>query len=212
MLKRFMPIAEGKLQPVVTNPYEQILYDLYAKIRAVDEALVGPVFREQAVWAIAQVDQERKHCRGMGALLQLRQKDSAAGWVAALMAYAMDLHLLPSERASVIHIEKAYAYLAIIDNEIESYDKEVAASGTNGVVNLVQMQADDTGCSIAASKRILWVLYRELELEYFELVAKREASVEGCSETLKSYMKGLECVMGGNEVWSGYSERYHPAG
>ena len=133
-------------------------------------------------------------------------------WVTALMAYAMDLYLLPSERASIVHIEKAYAYLAIIDNEIESYDKEVAASGRNGVVNLVQMQADDTGCSIAASKRILWVLYRELQLEFLELVAKREASAEGCSETLKSYMKGLECVMGGNEVWSGYSERYHPAG
>ena len=133
-------------------------------------------------------------------------------WVAALMAYAMDLHLSPSERASIIHIEKAYGYLATIDNEIESYDKEVAASGRNGAANVVQMLADDTGCSIAASKRILWVLYRELELEFLELVAKREASAEGCSETLKSYMKGLECVMGGNEVWSGYSERYHPVG
>lgn len=133
-------------------------------------------------------------------------------WVAALMAYAMDLHLLPSERASIIHIDKAYAYLAIIDNEIESYDKEVAASGRNAVVNLVQMQADETGCSIAASKRILWVLYRELELEYLELVAKREASVEGCSETLKSYMVGLEYIMGGNEIWARYTERYHPAG
>ncbi|KAI4222139.1 MAG: hypothetical protein L6R36_006381 [Xanthoria steineri] len=192
MLKRFMPIAEGKIQPVATNPYEQILYDLYAKLRAVDEAPVETMFREMAVWALAQVDQERKQCKGMGALLELRQRDSAAGWVAALMAYAMGLHLLPSERASIIHIEKAYAYLAIIDNEIESYDKEVAASGKNGVVNLVQMQADDTGCSIAASKRILWVLYRELQLEFLELVAKREASAEGCSETLKSYMKGLD--------------------
>lgn len=78
MLKRFMPIAEGKVQPVATNPYERILYDICAKMRAVDEAPVEPVLRGMAVWANAQVDQERKHCRGMGALLQLRHRDSAA--------------------------------------------------------------------------------------------------------------------------------------
>ena len=79
MLKRFMPVVEGKLQPVVTNPYEQILYDTYAKMRAVNDALVEPVSREMATWAYTQVDQERKHCTGMGALLQLRVRDSAAG-------------------------------------------------------------------------------------------------------------------------------------
>lgn len=74
---------------------------------------------------------------------------------------------------------------------------------------MVQIQADEKGCSIAAAKRILWVLCREWELQHFDLVAKREASAEGSSDTLKSYMKGVEYVMGGNEIWSRSSRRYH---
>lgn len=237
MFKRFLPIVEGRVQPIRTNPYEWILYDLRAMMRAFNEALAELVFRELAVWANAQVDQGRNNCRGMGAFLQLRYRDVGSGCVymlliwlrahekdkainticpnrfaAAMMAYALDLHLSPSEQASIIEIEKLYAYHAIVVNEIESYDKEVRASGQNGLQNMVQIQADETGCSVAAAKRILWVLCREWELQYLELVAKREASAEGCSETLKSYMKGLEYVMGGNEVWSRYTRRYHQAG
>ncbi|KAL8753316.1 MAG: hypothetical protein Q9199_005139 [Rusavskia elegans] len=237
MFKRFLPIVEGRVQPVRTNPYEWILYDLRAMMRAINEDLAESVSREMAVWANAQVDQGRNNFRGMGAFLQLRCRDSGSGcvymlliwlrahekdkaintkcpnrFVAAMMAYALDLHISPMEQASIIEIEKLYAYHASVVNDIESYDKEVRASGQNGLQNMVQIQADETGCSTAAAKRILWVLCREWELQYLELVAKREASAEGCSETLKSYMKGLEYVMGGNEIWNGYTRRYHQAG
>ncbi|KAL8867312.1 MAG: hypothetical protein Q9198_008565 [Flavoplaca austrocitrina] len=130
------------------------------------------------------------------------------------MAYAMDLRLLPSELTSIAAIQDSYSKLGIIVNDIESYEKEVRSferSQAEGgmILNMVQMQADETGCSKAAAKRVLWVLCREWELEHLEMVAKREASLEGCSETLKSYMKGLEYILGGNEVWSRYTRRYH---
>lgn len=140
-------------------------------------------------------------------------------FVAAAMAYAMDIRLSASELASISKIEDSYSKLGIIVNDVESYEKEIRSfkhSQAEGgkVLNMVQMQADETGCSVAAAKRVLWVLCREwelehLELEHLELVAEREADPEGCSDSLRVYLKGLEYILGGNEVWSRYTQRYH---
>lgn len=134
------------------------------------------------------------------------------------MAYALDLHLSPAELESIAHIDYSYAKLAIIGNDIVSYDKERRAAeryeaaddkARNKMLNMVQMQADETGCSIAAAKRMLWVLCREWEVEHLEMVREREARAEGCSEALKAYMKGIEYVLGGNELWGCFSKRYN---
>lgn len=130
------------------------------------------------------------------------------------MAYGMELRLSASELASIASIEDSYSKLAVIVNDIESYDKEVRSfecSQAEGgkILNMVQMQVDETGCSVTAAKRVLWVLCREWELEHLEMVALREARPEGCSATLRAYMNGLEYLMGGNEVWSRYTQRYH---
>ncbi|KAI4251519.1 MAG: hypothetical protein L6R42_008355 [Xanthoria sp. 1 TBL-2021] len=135
-------------------------------------------------------------------------------FVAAAMAYAMDIRLSASELASIGKIEDSYSKLGIIGNDIEDYEKEIRSfehSQAEGgqILNMVQMQADETGCSVAAAKRVLWVLCREWELEHLELVAEREANPEGCSDTLRVYLKGLEYILGGNEVWSRYTQRYH---
>ena len=66
-------------------------------------------------------------------------------------------------------------------------------------VNIVMLQAKETGVSWEAAKRVLWTLCREWELEHLDLVAKREMAAEGCDEDLNIYMKGLEYVLGGNE-------------
>ncbi|KAL8756243.1 MAG: hypothetical protein Q9199_003065 [Rusavskia elegans] len=106
------------------------------------------------------------------------------------MAYAMDIRLSASELASISKIEDSYSKLGIIVNDIESYEKEIRSfehSQAEGgkILNMVRMQADETGCSVAAAKRVLWVLCREWELEHLELVAEREANPEGCSDTLR---------------------------
>lgn len=72
-------------------------------------------------------------------------------------------------------------------------------------VNMVMLQAKETG----GGKRVLWTLCREWELEHLDLVAKREMAAEGCDEDLKIYMEGLEYVLGDNEEWSTYTQKYH---
>ncbi|KAI4203815.1 MAG: hypothetical protein LQ348_001381 [Seirophora lacunosa] len=213
LYKRLITLAEGRAQPDRTNPYEWMTYDVFAKMRAVDHDLTEAVFRAMALCVTSQVDEERNRYTGMRALLQQRCKESGARFASAVMAYALDLRLSPSEVASITDIEESYSKLAVVINEIKSYDKEVRSfnpnqAGGGTILNMVQTQADDTGCSVAGAKRILWVLCREWELEHLDLVARREASSDGCSETLKAYMKGLEYIMAGNEVWSGYTPRY----
>ncbi|KAI4115647.1 MAG: hypothetical protein LQ345_003804 [Seirophora villosa] len=213
LYKRLITLAEGRAQPDRTSPHEWITYDVFAKMRAVDQDLTEAVTRGMTLCVTSQLDEERERSTGMRALLQQRCKEAGASFISTLMAYGLDLRLSPSEVASITDIEESYAKLGIVVNEITSYDKEVRSfnpnqAGGGTVLNMVQTQADDTGCSVAAAKRILWVLCREWELEHLDLVARREASSDGCSDTLKAYMKGLEYIMGGNEVWSGYTPRY----
>jgi len=43
------------------------------------------------------------------------------------------------------------------------------------------------------------------------MVKKRESDMDRGEEdeALKVYMKGLELILGGNEKWSEYTQRYH---
>lgn len=130
------------------------------------------------------------------------------------MRYAMDLKVTQQALDSAPVILESYSRLGIVVNDIYSLAKELHAWNihhTEGgqVLNMVVMQAEETGTSYEAAKRVLWVLCREWELEHFELIAQREAALEGCSEDLRVYMKGLEYVLGGNEEWSSYTGRYH---
>ena len=115
-----------------------------------------------------------------------------------------------------------YSSFGMIVNDIYSYEKEVRAYSQQGmegaeILNAVELQALDTGVSKAAAKRILWVLCRELELEFLDLVQAKKAEMElaeldGKGEKngdMRSYMRGLEGIMSGNEKWSAYTGRYH---
>ena len=128
----------------------------------------------------------------------------------------MDLRLTPSTLASIHDIEISYSRLGIVVNDIHSFDKEVRAyaqnpTDTGKVLNMVAMQAQETGVSFASAKRVLWVLCREWEVLHLEMVKKRESDMARGEEdeALKVYMKGMELVLGGNERWSEYTRRYH---
>ncbi|KAL8864572.1 MAG: hypothetical protein Q9198_009780, partial [Flavoplaca austrocitrina] len=146
LYKRIISIAQGKVQPDRNKPIEWITYDVWAGMRSVDEALTESLFQNVLLCVRAQVDEARNRCTGMRALLDQRYKESGAGLVAAAMAYAMDLHLTPAELASISHIEDSYSKLAIIVNDIESYEKEIRSFERNQAeggktLNMVQMQA-----------------------------------------------------------------------
>ena len=130
------------------------------------------------------------------------------------MRYAMDLKVTVEALDTIHAISESYSKLGIIVNDIYSFAKELRAWNTNGkegaqILNMVMLQANETGISWEAAKRVLWILCREWELEHIDMVTRRETAAEGCDEDLKVYMKGLEYVLGGNEIWSAYTQRYH---
>ena len=134
----------------------------------------------------------------------------------------MDLNVSEANLEAIKDIEISYSNLGIIINDIYSFEKEVRAYSKGGmecskVLNMVQMQALETGVSYASAKRLLWVLCREWELQHQEMVQRKEVELdlhglEGkgeANEDLRVYLKGLEHVLSGNERWSEYTERYH---
>ena len=134
----------------------------------------------------------------------------------------MDLRVSDADRESIKEIEMLYSSFGMIVNDIYSYEKEVRAYNAKGmegaeILNAVELQALDTGVSTTSAKRILWVLCRELELEFLDLVQAKKTEMdlvetEGNGEKnrdMKNYMRGLEGIMSGNEKWSAYTGRYH---
>ena len=126
----------------------------------------------------------------------------------------MDLHISTEVLDSLQGIHDSYAKLTLIVNDILSFDKELHALQTSGqegahMFNIVKIMARDGGVSIAAAKRICYVLVRELEIEHERLVAKRKEEPDGRDESLNSYLYALGCLIGGNEAWSLTTARYH---
>lgn len=134
----------------------------------------------------------------------------------------MDLHISEANLKSLKEVEESYSRLAICVNDIHSFEKEVRAYAKHKsegakVLNMVQMQALETGVGHASAKRILWVLCREWELQQIDLIEQTEMQLdlegqEGRgekNEDLRLYLEGLEYVISGNEKWSGYTKRYY---
>ncbi|KAI4280330.1 MAG: hypothetical protein L6R38_004547 [Xanthoria sp. 2 TBL-2021] len=85
LYKRLIPIAQGKVQPDRTDPYEWITYDVWASMRAVDEALTEAVLQGALLCVRAQVDDERNRCTGMRALLLQRYKEGGVACVSTFV-------------------------------------------------------------------------------------------------------------------------------
>ncbi|KAL8815828.1 MAG: hypothetical protein Q9223_005076 [Gallowayella weberi] len=230
--RRLTPIALGQKLPNRSDPYEWITYDIWANMRKTDPELTKVVWEGALLCIEAQVDAARLHCPDLGSLLRHRSKEGGIAFVAAVVRYAQCLHLTPDDIESTAEIHYSYGILGIIVNDILSFDKEMRAwkteqnkiakkggkdgeaadpnaSGPEGaqVLNMTLALAKDTDLDYAAAKRVLWVLCREWELRHRELVRKRKAK-GGVSRDLEAYLEGLELVLGGNEWWSWYSERY----
>ena len=130
------------------------------------------------------------------------------------MRFSMNLHLSDADFASVVEIEKNCGQHISIINDIFSFEKELLASKTahkeGGILcSAVPIFSEETALSTSAAKRVLYCLCREWEYVHRELVAKRIASPDGCSEVVEAYMNGLEYHMSGNEQWSQTTKRYH---
>ena len=133
--------------------------------------------------------------------------------LSALMRFSMQLQLSPAELESVRPVERNCSKHISVVNDIYSFDKEVAAAKNahkegGALCSSVQIMAHEGDLTIAASKRVLWVLCREWELVHQQLVAKREGDLKTASPVVSDYMKGLEYQMSGNRHWSHTTKRY----
>ena len=125
----------------------------------------------------------------------------------------MDIHLADAERDSLSNVSNTFDELIIIMNDIYSFNKELRAFERDKteaafVCNVVRALAEEAGLTYAVSKRVLWVLYREREILFQDMVERKENTKVGYSPVVKSYMKGLELSLAGNERWSELTPRY----
>jgi len=137
--------------------------------------------------------------------------------LSALMRFSMDLHLTPAELATVVPLERNCAKHISIVNDIYSWEKELLASQTghsegSALCSAVQVVSQGGKISVEASKRVLWTFAREWEFQHELLAAERFNHLDGCSQGIKDYIKGLEYQMSGNELWSKTTLRYKTPG
>lgn len=127
------------------------------------------------------------------------------------MRFSMELSVPSSDLKLVRPVDRNCSKHLSVVNDIWSYEKEVLAAETlhqeGGVLcTAVAILAKEAEIGIEAAKRILYHLCREWEFNHQVLVdavlAQRDTPV------LRTYMKGLEFQMSGNELWSRTTLRY----
>jgi aristolochene synthase len=123
----------------------------------------------------------------------------------------MDLHLSKEELSTMSPAEQNCSKQISVVNDIYSWEKELLASQHghkegSALCSAVQVLAGSAGINIEAAKRVLWAMAREWEREHDAMY--NTAISEGCSASVRAYIKGLEYQMSGNELWSRTTLRY----
>ncbi|KAK2616580.1 Aristolochene synthase prx2 [Conoideocrella luteorostrata] len=212
---KLMPIARGDVLPDRTVPVEWMMYDLWEEMRAKDKILADQILEPTFTFMRAQTDKSRLTISELGHYLTYREKDVGKALLCALMRFAMELHLNAEEIASAVPIEQNCAKHLSVVNDILSWDKEYIQFHTghpegSAICSAIQVLATETCLPYSACKRVLWVLCREWEKQHEKLVAQRLGDATSpASESLRTYIKGLEYQMSGNEYWSLTTLRYN---
>jgi len=133
--------------------------------------------------------------------------------LAATTRFAMGLRVTPEELKAVAKIEANSARHIGMVNDVYSWEKEYRKSletAEEGALlsNAVQVLADEVKVPYPAAKDILLTLSREYENVHIVLSEEVLDSPEGCSHTLKAYLKGIEYLMSGHEHWALRTPRY----
>ena len=125
------------------------------------------------------------------------------------MRFVMKLELTQSELDSVRDVDLNCSKHISVVNDIYSFEKEVKQADSceeegSVLCSSVQVLSQEANVDPAASKRVLWSMCREWELVHLQLVERRQNE----RKELKTYCKGLEYQMSGNEMWSEGTKRY----
>ncbi|CAI9630923.1 aristolochene synthase [Alternaria alternata] len=213
--ERLIAISRGTTRPDYSVPVEWITYDLWNDMCACDIELADDMKEPVFTFMRAQVDTKRLCVKALGEYLEYRERDVGQGLLSGLIRFTMRLRLDQQDLYSIKEIETNCSKHISVVNDIYSWDKELKASKVGhkeGAVlcSAVSVLSAEMALSIPSTKRVLWVMCREWELQHKQLVVNRLTSGQSCSYDLQMFMKGLEFQMSGNEVWSSTTSRYHP--
>ncbi|KAF4492773.1 Aristolochene synthase [Colletotrichum fructicola] len=213
--ERLISIVKGETLPAEDSPIEKIVLEIWQQMRAIDKPLSDDVEVPTFEFWRSQNAEARLAKKSIAEYLEYRELDVASQLLLALQRFSQGITVTKEELASVSEIELNYTHHISVINDILSWDKEYRASkdiNAEGsiVSNIVQVLANETGLDYDGSKRVLWTMCREWERNHADLVAKRLE--EGCSDSLKEYLEGIELQMCGNELWSRTTFRYNAPG
>ncbi|KAL8970448.1 MAG: hypothetical protein Q9197_003798 [Variospora fuerteventurae] len=232
--ENLIPISRGDVLPDRSKPAEFILYDLWESMRAHDKDLADEILEPVFTFMRAQTDPARTDgsVRELGPYLEYREKDVGKAYdahtshvqsriftdganrlLAALMRYSMALYVTPDELESVEEIERNVSKHLSVVNDIFSWEKEVLASLSgheegSALCSSVQVMCTEAEIETAAAKRVLWSMCREWERRHTELEAAYKKRKPAPSQSILTYIKGLEYQISGNEQWSETTKRY----
>jgi aristolochene synthase len=211
-----MPVMAGEKLPDHSSPEQSMMHELWEGMRACDRELADDLLEPTFEFMRAQTAPIRLHLTSLGQYLLYREEDVGLKLLCSMQRFSMGVHLTPAQLKSVELIEKNASKHISVVNDIYSFNKELlqnAASKKEGSVlcTAVKVVADECAFHFDAAKRVLWLTCREWELVHQRLEAQRKGE-EGFTPELAQYVKGLELLMSGNEVWSATTPRYHNYG
>jgi aristolochene synthase len=211
-----MPVMAGEKLPDHSSPEQSMMHELWEGMRACDRELADDLLEPTFEFMRAQTAPIRLHLTSLGQYLLYREEDVGLKLLCSMQRFSMGVYLTPAQLKSVELIEKNASKHISVVNDIYSFNKELlqnAASKKEGSVlcTAVKVVADECAFHFDAAKRVLWLTCREWELVHQRLEAQRKGE-EGFTPELAQYVKGLELLMSGNEVWSATTPRYHNYG
>ncbi|KAJ5546148.1 hypothetical protein N7494_003733, partial [Penicillium frequentans] len=209
-----MQIARGKAEPDRSICVEWMLFDTLQSMRTIDEALASVLVEGFCTLLQMQTAPERTIIKHLGPYLERREIDVGRSFYTALIRFGANLHLSPSELQQTSALEStAFRFMGVL-NDVFSWDKEWKAyqeHSTDGAqpFSAVHVLAQETGLPYPACKRLMYSYCRELELVLAQSAAEiRESAGGTLRPEMEKYVKGLEYLMSGIELWSQWTPRY----
>ncbi|KAI0195403.1 Aristolochene synthase in complex with 12,13 Difluorofarnesyl diphosphate [Xylaria flabelliformis] len=209
--QRLIDLSRGDTQPDRSVPVEYIIYDLWEDMRTCDAPKAAILMDGTFVFMRAQTDKARLRPMTLHEYLEYREKDVGKALLGSLMIFSMNLEMSEQETAAAVPADRACSKHLSVINDAWSYEKEVHASKTlhkEGAIlcTCVAILAHDSELSVPATKRVLYSMVREWELQFKDLVANILTKLD--TPVLRAYLQGLEFQMTGNEHWSRTTLRY----
>ncbi|KAI0146312.1 Aristolochene synthase in complex with 12,13-Difluorofarnesyl diphosphate [Xylariaceae sp. FL1272] len=209
--ENLMPISRGDVLPNRDIAAEWITYDLWESMRKQDHAMADEILEPVFTFMRAQTDSQRLGKMALGSYLEYREADVGKALLGALMRFSMALVVPPEDLDMVRPADRICSKHLSVVNDIWSFEKEVLAAKTahqeGGVLcNAVEILATEAEITTNSAKHVLYHLCREWEVAYTDQTEKLLAQKD--TPTIRTYLKGLEYQMSGNEMWSTTTLRY----